>query len=115
MKVIECCTMPDGTKIQLEDWREDNTTEYPNLYGFIIGAYPIAKNTGKYCRWIERGKKFRVSISYNEYANYSNEDVKADYEALKTGSKKVEDLSKHFWNGQKDMWYLGMNVENKGY
>ena len=114
MKIIERSVMPDGTKIQLEDWREDNTTEYPNLYGFTIGAYPVAQRTSKN-KWVEGGKEFRLSISYNEYASYSNKDVKADYEALKSGSKKLEDLSEHFWDGQKDMWYLGMNVENKGY
>ena len=48
MKVIERTIMTDGTKIQLEDWFEHNTEQYPDLYGLMIGAYPIAKNTGKY-------------------------------------------------------------------
>jgi len=114
MKIIEQSIMLDGTKIQLEDWSENNTEEYPNLYGFEIGAYPIAKNTSKY-RWIEGGKKFRLSISQNCYANYTNDNVKADYESLKDGTKNLEDLSNHFWNGEKDMWYLGMDVEYKGW
>ena len=42
-KIIEKAVMPDGTKIQFEDWRSENTKENPDLYGFQIGAYPIAK------------------------------------------------------------------------
>jgi len=114
MKILERALTPDGTEIQLEDWSEHNTEQYPDLYGLTIGAYPIAKNTGKY-RWIEGGKTFRLSISKNKYMDYTDDDVKADFEALKNGKKKLEDLSKHFWNLEKDMWYLGMNVENKGY
>ncbi len=114
MKVIERAVMPNGTEIQLEDWSDKNTSEYPDLYGLQISAYPIAKNTGKF-RWIEGGKKFRISIPMNQYTGYSNDDVKADYEALKSGKKRLEDLAAHFWNGEKDMWYLGMNVEYKGW
>lgn len=114
MKILEKGTMPNGTEIQLEDWSEHNTAEYPDLHGMTIGAYPTAKNTGKY-RWVQGGKKFRLSISKNSYADYSNEQVKADYENLKSGRKKLEDLAPHFWNGQKDMWYLGMDVPNQNY
>lgn len=111
MKVIERAVMPNGTEIQLEDW---NNSGYPDLYKFTIGAYPIAKNTGKY-RWIESGQTFRLDISMNQYKGYSNDDVKADFEALKSGEKSLEDLADHFWNGEKDMWLLGMNVEYKGW
>lgn len=48
MKVIDRAVMPDGTKIQLEDWHDENTKEYPDLHGYTIGAYPIAKNTNKW-------------------------------------------------------------------
>lgn len=114
MKVIEQAVMPNGTEIQLEDWSENNTREYPDLYGLAIGVYPIAKNTGKY-RWIESGNKFRLQISMNQCRGYSNDDVKADFEALKSGEKSLEDLADHFWNGKKDMWFLGMNVKYKGW
>lgn len=112
MKVIEYATMPDGTQICLEDWSEKNTEQFPDSYGLTIGAYPIAKNTGKY--WIQGGKSFRLTISQNKYQNYSNDDVRADFEALKNGTKLLEDLAAHFWNKEKDMWYLGMDVEYKG-
>lgn len=114
MKIIERTVMPNGTEIQLEDWREDNTKEYPDLYGLTIGTYPIAKNTVKH-KWIESGEKFRLQISVNQCSGYSNDDVKVDFEALKSGEKSLEDLADHFWNGEKDMWLLGMNVEYKGW
>ena len=110
MKVIERTTMSDGTEILLEDWSDKNTKQFPDLYGLTISAYPIAKNTGKY-GWIRSGETFRILISQNEYTGYSNDDVQADFEALKNGTKTLEDLSGHFGNGKKDMWYLGMDVE----
>ena len=114
MKVIERAVMPNGTEIQLEDWKENNTKEYPDLYGLTIGTYPIAKNTVKH-KWIESGEKFRLQISVNQHSGYSNDDVKVDFEALKSGEKSLEDLADHFWNGEKDMWLFGMNVEYKGW
>lgn len=111
-KIIKKDTLPDGTKIQLEDWSECNTKEYPDLYGLTIAAYPVAKNTSKY-KWVEAGSKFRLSISTNKYLGYTNDNVKSDYEALVNGEKTLQDLAPHFWYGEKDMWYLGMNVDYK--
>lgn len=113
MKVIKRAVMPNGTEIVLEDWSDKNTPEYPDLYDLEIGAYPIAKNTGNY--WIRNGEIFRLTISMNQYTGYTNEDVKADFDALKSGKKSLEDLAAHFWNGEEDMWYLGMDVEYKGW
>lgn len=104
MEILERAKTPHGIEIQLEDWDGELT----------IGAYPIAQNSSQ-TGYIKKGKIFRLAISMNRYKNYSNEEVKADFEALKTGEKTPEDLSDHFYNAQKDMYYLGMNVENKGY
>lgn len=109
MKVLEKAILKDGTPIQLEDWSEHNTTEFPNLYGLQIGAYPIAQRTGKY-RWIESGDRFRLTIDCNYYMNYTNENVLEDYRALINGEKSLQDLADHFWNGEKDKWYLGMET-----
>lgn len=114
MKIIDRYILPDGLEIQLEDWREHNTEKFPDLYGLVIVAYPIAKNTGKY-RWIESGDGFRLGIGYNKYGGYNNEDVKTDYERLKNGEITLIDLSDHFNNGDKDKWYLGMDVEYQGW
>lgn len=103
MKIIRKDTMPNGVKIQLEDWSK----EYPDLFGLQIGAYPIAKNSGKYGFTLS-GDRFRLTIATNTYDDYTNADVTADYEALVNGQKSLEDLAAHFWNGEKDKWYLGM-------
>lgn len=114
MKIIESATMPDGTEIQLENWSDHNTEQFPDLYGLAIGIYPVAKNTGKH-GLIRSGVRFRLPIHQNKYQNYSNDDVRSDFEALKNGTKSLEDLAAHFYNGEKDMWYLGMDVEYKGW
>lgn len=108
MEVIERATMPNGIEIQLENWRENNTPEYPDLYGLVIAAYPVAQRSSGY--WIKGGEKFRLHISTNRYLGYTNEMVKADFDALKSGEKRLEDLSEHFWNGKKDAYILGMNI-----
>lgn len=114
MKVIEMAVMPNGTEIQLEDWSEHNTEKFPDLYGLQIGAYPTAKNTSKY-RGIEGGKTFRLTISTSKCSGYTNKDVSMDFEELKNGKKQLENLASHFWNGKKDMWYLGMDVKYQGW
>lgn len=112
MKIIEKATTPDGVEIQLEDWSEHNTNAFPDLYGLQIGAYPIARNTSD-SGWIRSGEKFRLTIAQNKYMNYSNEDVTADFVALKNGIKTIEDLADHYWNGQKDKHLLGIEREIK--
>lgn len=110
MKILEKAIMPDGTAIQLEDWSDKNTKEYPNLYGLCIGAYPVAKRSGKY-RIVRENETFRLSISMNPYQDYTNEQVKEDYAALVNGTKSLQDMCSHFGNGEKDKWYLGMETE----
>lgn len=92
MKVVERATTPSGVLIQREDW-EDH---------YLIGAYPIAKNYSKY-ELIKRGHPFRLTIT--------TDDVFSDFDALKTGEKALEDMSSQFWNGEKDMFYLGMKTD----
>ncbi len=114
VKIIERTAMPNGTEIHLEDWSMNNTLIFPNLFGLMIAAYPIAKNTEKY-GWVRSGQTFCLTIPMNQYARYTNDYVKSDFEALKNGEKSLEDLAAHFWYGEEDMWYLGMDVEYKGW
>lgn len=107
MKIIEILAMPDGTEIQLEDWHDKNTKDYKDLYGYVIGVYPVAKNSGR-LGWVKSGEKFRISISYNKFANYTDEMVLSDFEALKNGEKTLSDLKDHFFNNFKDQFYLGI-------
>lgn len=104
MEILIKDIMLDGTKIQLEKWDDK----------FYIGAYPVARNTSKH-KWIQDGRVFRLTIPENHYKNYTGEMVKNDYESLKNGLKTLQDLSSYFWNGEKDMWYLGMDVKNRDY
>lgn len=99
MRILEKATTPNGIEIQLENWSSEIY-----LYKFQITAYPIAKHN---LMWIKQGE-FRLNIYASEYVNYSNDDVKSDFEALKSGIKCLEDLSEHFWNGEKDMYLLGI-------
>ena len=106
-KIIDSAVLSDGTKIQLEDWHSKNSKEYPDLHGYTIGAYPIAKNTNR-SGWIQGGKTFRLTIARNEYAKYTDDMVLADYESLKNETKSLADLQDHFWNRDKDAFYLGL-------
>ena len=109
MKVVRKAKTPDGVDIQLEDW-----TENASVNDYAIGVYPMAQRSGKW-GWIRGGERFRISIHTNEYKGYFHDDLVQDFEALKSGEKKVEDLAEHFWNGEKDMWFLGMNVPYNNY
>lgn len=95
LQVLEKSYTQNGVEIQLENWGGS----------LAIGAYPIAKNNSY---WIKGGEKFRLTISENKYRDYTNDNVKNDFEALKRGDKTLDDLAPYFWNGEKDMHYLGM-------
>lgn len=96
MKILEKSNTKNGVEILLEDWNGK----------LAIGAYPIAKNED----WIiKRGEKFRLSISENEYIGYTNDDVRRDFEALKSGEKQLEDMA-HLFDGRKDAIILGIET-----
>lgn len=103
--IIDTTVLSDRTRIQLEDWHSENSNRYPDLYGYVIAAYPRAKKSND---WIKAGDKFRLSISRNEYAKYTDNMVLTDYEALKKRTKKLTDLREHFDNGVKDQFSLGL-------
>lgn len=98
-KIIRRDVMPDGTKIQLEDWKEC----YPSVEKTLtIGAYPIAKEGGN---WIRKNETFRLTISR---LFGSDKEVKYIYQGLIDGKIKLEDLSEHYYNGDKDKLYMGL-------
>lgn len=97
MTILEKAITPDGIEIQLEKWDD----------GLTIGAYPVARANSEN-GWIQCGNKFRLTISNSKYHNYTIDDVKNDFEALKTARKSIADLSAHFWNGEKDCCLLGI-------
>lgn len=95
MKILEKSITSNGMEIQLEDWNGK----------LSIGAYPIAKNGYGFVKYSE---KFRLTISENQYIGYSNDDVRADFEKLKSGEKQLEEMERLFWNGKKDAIMLGI-------
>jgi hypothetical protein len=105
-KILRRDILPNGTKIQLEDWSPCNTKEYPNLYGYTIGAYPIAKGNSY---WIRAGKTFRLSISHNSYADYTGDKILQDYNDLLNGDKTLEDLAEHYDDREKARYYMGLS------
>lgn len=105
-KILRRDVLPNGTKIQLEDWSPCNTKEFPNLYGYTIGAYPIAKGNSY---WITAGETFRLSIGHNEYTDYVGDKIINDYDALLNGNKTLEDLAEHYNDGEKARYYMGLS------
>lgn len=110
MKIIRRDTMPDGTPVQLEDWSGKNAPEYPTLYGYTIAAYPIANRNSKY-KWVKGGEPFLLQISHNHYASYEGDTILSDYNALVSGEKTIVDLRPHFYNGEKDAYFLGLDTD----
>lgn len=105
MKVLERSVMPNGIKIQLEDWKE----VYPNSTKTIsIGAYPIAKNESYF---VKRNENFRLTLS----RNFSSDDeVRIIFESLIGGFLTLEELSDHYRDGDKDRYYMGLITNRKG-
>lgn len=100
MKVIKKSKMLDGTKIQIEDWKED----FRHIKTLEIGAYPKAKNTNSN-KLIENNNKFRLTLT-----NFKNdEEVKEIFSELEKGIMKLEDLQEHF-RSSKDKFYLGLSA-----
>lgn len=100
MKVIKRSKMPNGIGIQIEDWREN----YSFIKTLEIACYPKAKNTSK-SGWIQANKKFRLKLE-----NFDDDkQVEKIFSQLETGEIKLESLSKHFSDGKKDEYYLGLN------
>ena len=99
MKILKKSQMPDGTNIQIEDWKND----YSYIKTLTIGTYPKAKNTS-ISGYIEKNKNFRLELSSFE----SDEQVENVFKELEKGKISLENLSEYFREGQKDKFYLGL-------
>ena len=93
MQVIERAIMPDGTKIQIEDWKAD----YSCFDTLSIAAYPIMQRLPQSIKlyFQESGKPFRVDIN-RDWKN--DEEVRKAFEDLKNGIKSIKDFADQFWN-----------------
>lgn len=100
MKTLEKGTTPDGTKIQIEDWKED----YSCFNTLNIATYPIAKRSSKN-GWISEGKTFRLDIS----KGFNNdEEIYQAFTDLINGDKSISDFNDQFYNGDKDKYLYGV-------
>lgn len=100
-QILRRDTMPNGTRIQIEDWKE----VYPTVEKTIkIAAYPTAKNGGY---WISRGDTFRLDIS----RGFSTDnEVEYIYNGLISGDVTLEDLAEHYYDTDKAKYYMGLEA-----
>lgn len=95
MKIITEGKMPDGTHIQLEDWRT-SFPEFKSMWN-TIGAYPRSlKNSGRLFG-PRRGEEFRLDMKFESAA----EALEA-YEKLVRGDAELLDYRDRYWNGEND-------------
>lgn len=96
MEILEKTTMPDGTKIQIEDWKEN----YSFVKTLSITTYPIMKRlpVSRKSIFYKENKPFRLELDKKWK---SDTEVYEVFEALKTGKMKIEDCKKYF----RESWY----------
>ena len=87
MQVITVNSMPDGTKIQIEDWSEDYSFMAP---ASTLVAYPVAKTTSDRQFGPSRNKTFRLAFSFE-----SDKETKKAYEDLIVGVKQLIDFKEY--------------------
>lgn len=103
MKILNKSQMPDGTKIQIEDWKDT----YSFMDTYIIGTYPKAKVESDKYFGIHRGESFRLEL--DDFSN--NDEVISIFNKLEKGEIKLEQLQEHFREGYKDSYCLGLAEE----
>ena len=95
MQVIKRSKMPDSTKIQIENWKED----YDFIKTLYIAAYPIAKESDDFM--IHRNRPFRLELSQFS----SDGEVLSLFEKLEKGKISLNKC-KNYFNNPKDIIYL---------
>ena len=102
MKILEKATTPDGIDIQIEDWSDN----YSFMNILSIGVYPTAKQSDTV--WIIPNERFRMSLDKFK----SDSETLEVFIKLKNGNYKLEDLTEHFEEKTKNMYYLGLSSKN---
>ncbi len=89
MKVLKRGTMPDGTKIQIEEWKE-NYSFMP--YGSTIASYPVSKmsHEGQYSP--KGNSVYRFQFDFK-----SNEETEQAYNSLTNGNKCLLDYKENLY------------------
>ena len=100
MQIIKKGIMPDGTKIQIEDWSESYSC-YSKCG--TVAAYPIAKTSIKKAArggiyagpWYypAAGEKFRLSFNFN-----CGDDAAQVFDKLISGESQLKDFTEYMQN-----------------
>ena len=93
MQIMERGIMPDGTKIQIEDWSKDYDFHKKNS---TIAFYPMAvnsiyKNSKSRHPYPERGETFRASLDFD-----AEEDAMDAFQSMVNGSKTYMDYMDNY-------------------
>lgn len=99
MEVLERAKMKDGTRIQIENWKND----YDFIKTLNIAVYPIAQ------RGSEANKTFRLELENFE----SDAEVEEIFNRLERGKIELAELTNYFRNGTKDEYLLGIDSNKK--
>lgn len=86
MKVIRKGIMPDGTKVQIEDWSEDYSFHSP---ADTVAAYPKAKCTiyNKHWDYPKVNNTFRADFTFE-----GKKDAERAFEDLISGNANLKDF-----------------------
>lgn len=92
MKVLTTGLMPDGTKIQIEEWNE-NYKFMP--YGSTLASYPKSKVSHNGAYSPKGNETYRFSFDFKS----EEETIKA-FNDLLSGAKKLIDFKENMTNKQ---------------
>lgn len=96
MNILRKGKTPNNTDIQIEDWSID----YPNLKNFIIGFYPVSKESvyredkPHFTPYPKRGKTFRCAFEFETL-----EEAMEAFEQLESGIKVFSNYLDHYFDG----------------
>ena len=88
MKVLEKAIMPNGVKIQIEDWKEN----YSFVKTLNIACYPMATKTQNSPFGLRNGKIFRLAL--DKFKN--DKEVYKTFNKLQSGEISIKGLSNKF-------------------
>jgi len=90
MQVLQKAITPDGIAIQIEDWRD----LVPSALLLLV-AYPAAKRDCEF-GFSKAGQIIRLNLFAGRDSFKSDDEVISAFEAMKTGSKQLDDFSNYF-------------------
>lgn len=95
MKVVKRDLMPNGTKIQIEDWNKEYSFKNKNS---TIGAYPISKHSLEGQFSPKRNRSFRFTMELE-----NEKETQNIFNKLIAGEIGLLDCSKHHSGDKKEL------------